>query len=611
MLSWATPAGHRPRRVADPRDQARADRDLWKPRERFHVDGILDPEVRPEIARSWMRSREGGVLAHKDLAPVEETFDPEDRILRLSRPILDRLSQELGDADMSLILTDPRGLILERRAGSASLNGGLNEVHLAPGQVYSEEKVGTNGIGTAAEVRSPFWVIGSEHYAEALQWLTCAGVPILNPITHRAEAILDLTCRLDDTNPLMMAVLKQAARDIERRLYEEASERDRELLDHFLAAARRSRRPIVALNPETVIANTAAARLLDPSDHAVLTHQVAQAIGGGGAGSGSLRLSEGRAAEIRFIELEGSESVRAAVLELDVQSPPERVRRSQDAVEALRLRLPGRSAAWQLVLTTVADARDPTVPLLIYGEPGTGKQALARYLHDSGGDDRPFAPLSAELARVGGPARWLGDVRDRLSDTRGSLVLLHLELLDSITHQALVALIAEALRQGAPRIIATACPTSETTATVQARLLSWLPLVVHVPPLRERPEDIADIMPVLLRRHAGGAVPYFSPEALQALIRADWPGNVRQLESVVQGILVRRPTRAITLQDLPAGYQSVPWRRLSPMERAQKQAILDALAQTGGNKARAAGLLGIGRATLYRKLKELGLAEGS
>jgi transcriptional regulator of acetoin/glycerol metabolism len=118
-------------------------------------------------------------------------------------------------------------------------------------------------------------------------------------------------------------------------------------------------------------------------------------------------------------------------------------------------------------------------------------------------------------------------------------------------------------------------------------------------------------MPVLLRRHAGGAVPYFSPEALQALIRADWPGNVRQLESVVQGILVRRPTRAITLQDLPAGYQSVPWRRLSPMERAQKQAILDALAQTGGNKARAAGLLGIGRATLYRKLKELGLAEGS
>lgn len=609
MLSGATSAGLGPRRIANPRDQARADRDLWKSRERFHVDGVLEPEVRPEIARSWIRSRAGGVRADREVAPDKASFDPEDRILRLARPILDRLSQELGDADMSLILTDPRGLILERRAGSASLNGGLNEVHLVPGQVYSEEMVGTNGIGTAAEIRSPSWVIGSEHYAETLQWLSCAGVPILNPITHRAEGILDLTCRLDDTNPLMMAVLKQAARDIERRLYEEASERDRELLDHFLAAARRSRRPIVALNPETVIANTAAVRLLDPSDHAVLTHQVTEAIGGGGAGTGSLRLSEGRAAEIRFIELEGSESVPAAVLEIDVQSPPEPVRRSQDAIEALRLRLPGRSAAWQLVLTTVADARDPKIPLLIYGEPGTGKQALARYLHDRAGNDCPFAPLSAELARVKDPGQWLAEVRDRLSDTRGSLVLLHLELLDSITHHALVALIAEAVRHGAPLIIATACPTSEAT-TVQARLLSWLPLVVHVPPLRERPEDIADIMPVLLRRHAGGSVPYFSPEALQALIRADWPGNVRQLESVVQGILARRPTRAITLADLPAGYRSVPWRRLSTMERAQKQAILDALAQTGGNKARAAGVLGIGRATLYRKLRELGLAKG-
>jgi len=130
--------------------------------------------------------------------------------------------------------------------------------------------------------------------------------------------------------------------------------------------------------------------------------------------------------------------------------------------------------------------------------------------------------------------------------------------------------------------------------------------VVRVPPLRERPEDIADIVPALIRRHAERG-PRCSPDLLQALMRADWPGNVRQLEAVVQRMVERRRLGELTPRDLPPDLDQPPPRRLSQMERAQRSAIVQALAQADGNKVRAAEALGIARATLYRKMKELGI----
>jgi transcriptional regulator of acetoin/glycerol metabolism len=90
-------------------------------------------------------------------------------------------------------------------------------------------------------------------------------------------------------------------------------------------------------------------------------------------------------------------------------------------------------------------------------------------------------------------------------------------------------------------------------------------------------------------------------------MRADWPGNVRQLEGVARRLATARPFGELTVRDLPADLQQ-PLRRLSQMERAQRAAILHALAQAEGNKVRAAEALGIGRATLYRKMKELSIA---
>jgi transcriptional regulator of acetoin/glycerol metabolism len=585
---------------------------MWRSRERFLDEGLVSDAVRPEIARSWVRSKQSGVIAAGDPATRHAEFDPGSRLLRLAAPILDRLADEVANADMVVILTDPSGLVLDRRAGTAALRRGLDRVLLAPGYLYSEETVGTNGIGTAAELRDVAWVVGSEHYAEWLRWLSCAGAPIRNPITGRVEGVIDLTCRLQDTTALMVPFIKEGARDIERRLYEDASQCDRDLLDRFVAVARRSSRPVVALNAQTVIANAAAARLLEPADHALLWNHGARAIETGSSAARAFRLAEGSLAAVRCIDFAQGDPEHGVVLEIDLERPqvsPSRARADSRPGRRLPASLPGRSLAWRQAWTAVIDHAALRVSLLLTGEPGTGKLAMARAAHDEVGDGGPFTVADAFMARVDGETTWLGQVRARLAEPGGTLLLRHVEALDARTANALGAVLEAVVGRAAPWVVATLSQATDGESGTDVSLADQFPADIRVPPLSERPEDLSDIVPALILRHAGEPGAHAAAELMQALMRADWPGNVRQLESVIQGMVARRSHGELTLRDLPPAYQRVPWRRLSPMERIERAAILHALEQTGGHKVRAAALLGIGRATLYRKLKELGIAD--
>ena len=580
------------------------DRTRWDSRERFLGGADRRGRVRPVIARSWVRSRESGVRADGDPTTKHIEFDPQRRLLRLARPILDRLEDEVANTDAVVILTDARGLVLDRRAGGPSLNRGLDRVFLAPGHLYAEETVGTNGIGTASEDRAATWVIGSEHYAEWLRWLSCAGVPIRDPITGRIEGILDLTCRLRDTNSLMVPFVKEGARQIEERLYSEASRRDRDLLDRFVAVARRSRQPVVAVNDQTVISNAAAARLLAPADHMQLWNHIADAVESGSGVVDGFRLSQGTMAAFRLVAFERGEPHHGAVLEIDLERSPEQshVRHAQppDAPDEL----PGVSMAWREACATAARLALGRLPVLIVGEPGVGKLALARFMHErsAGGE---MTVVDASLIRVHGASAWLKSVGIRLAERDGTLVLRHLEALDDDMASAVVALLATADPSG-PLVVGTLAEPADGQAAGPT-LRAHFPAAVRVPPLRERPEDIADIVPVLMGRHSDGRGRRCQPAVIQALIRANWPHNVRQLETVLQGTLARSRAIEITVGDLPTEYRNLPWRRLTAMERAERAAIAQALEAAGGNKSLAAASLGIARATLYRKLKELGV----
>jgi DNA-binding NtrC family response regulator len=125
-----------------------------------------------------------------------------------------------------------------------------------------------------------------------------------------------------------------------------------------------------------------------------------------------------------------------------------------------------------------------------------------------------------------------------------------------------------------------------------------------VPPLRVRRADLPDLVAALSRRHGGERIlPRWTAEAVGALRRAEWPGNVRQLESVIRGVLATHRGPHIRASDLP---EDVRRREVqagrTELERLELEAIRTVLREHAGNKRQAARALGISRSTLYRKL---------
>ncbi len=142
-------------------------------------------------------------------------------------------------------------------------------------------------------------------------------------------------------------------------------------------------------------------------------------------------------------------------------------------------------------------------------------------------------------------------------------------------------------------------------------------LTVNVPPLRDRKEDIPLLVKYFLNRFSTdhSAVRDTSPEALYCLENYDWPGNVRELENVIRRAVALRKEDFILPEDLPPNLQIPPTENAQHMIRPvdatltayEKAAIQNALARSGNNRKKSAQILGIGEATLYRKLKKYGI----
>ena len=137
---------------------------------------------------------------------------------------------------------------------------------------------------------------------------------------------------------------------------------------------------------------------------------------------------------------------------------------------------------------------------------------------------------------------------------------------------------------------------------------------VKMPPLRERKSDIPALVHTFIERNGreDNRVVDVSPDAMARLLNYNWPGNVRELENCIQRALVLGGGPVIQVKDLPSNvlYQvgsdeaKPPVSSLADLER---HAVLQALEATGGDRVRAAKLLGIGKTTIYRKLREFGL----
>jgi sigma-54 dependent transcriptional regulator, acetoin dehydrogenase operon transcriptional activator AcoR len=167
--------------------------------------------VSDRLVASWQRSEDYGVSLESVEPVFTGTYDEESLFFECGREVLTDLHRTLVNEPISLMLTDPDGLVLNRLCGDRSLLRALDDVHLAPGFAYSEREAGTNGLGLALADRVPTVVRAEEHYSMSLCTYTCAAVPVLDPMTGRLEGSVNLTTWSRSSSDLLLALAQSAA----------------------------------------------------------------------------------------------------------------------------------------------------------------------------------------------------------------------------------------------------------------------------------------------------------------------------------------------------------------------------------------------------------------
>lgn len=308
----------------------------------------------------------------------------------------------------------------------------------------------------------------------------------------------------------------------------------------------------------------------------------------------------------------------------------------------------GNSTPIRTALALIKQVANTQLPVLLTGETGVGKGVFAHYLHrESHRSSGPFhvvncgsiAPtlLESELfghekgAFSGALARRVGLLEHAdsgtvlLDEINSATPELQVRLLDFIQYGTIKRLGSNELIKPNVRLVFASNQPLEPLVTegkFRADLFYRMQVFpIDIPPLRERKSDIPLLTDMLMQTHAnqlGVKKPIIEREAMQALSEFSWPGNVRQLENLVQRLLVSTAQSSIIrISDLPPEF-FVPQKRVDvntlfypvdyhamTLKELEAQHIKYVMQQCEGNKSVAAKLLGINHSTLYRKLKEL------
>ncbi len=639
----------------------------------FIADGIEIEGLSADILRSWRRARDTfGVQA--GLKRCTRLLTPSDLAHRrthddayaLAQPILDEFSARLTPSDHVLAYVDASGWMLSLGGNPASAER-LADINFCPGANWREESAGTNGPGTSLVERRAVEVFASEHFVEAWQAWDCCAAPVFAPGSGELLGIVDITgpWAAHDVQGLVMA--RAIARAVEERLRSARAVRD-QVVEYAFRAATQGGDGLFAVDVHghVLAANDAARRRLGL--HApelpvsirellevVLRERPPTADGElvveWPGGAGKVRLAP---VPVRY----DRQAVGAVVRVLaGVASRPRAASRGGSASTGAVARydfgqILGESRP---LLAAVALARAATrndLPVVLSGESGTGKELFAQAIHSaSARSDGPFiavncgcipeALLEAELfgyeAGTFTGGRKEGNA-GKFEEADGGTIFL--DEVSELSHQAQTALLRviqerEVVRLGgsAPRrldlrlVAATNKPLAEEIRAGRFRsdlFFRLNVLAIPVPPLRERPTDVALLARALLREaeaQLGRADLALSAEAIAALEAYAWPGNVRELRNALLRAAATAVESVIEAADLPEEVRSGaapelprPGQRHSPAPASataehdpDREALVQALEASSWNVARTAQALRVSRMTLYRWIHKHGI----
>jgi transcriptional regulator of acetoin/glycerol metabolism len=597
-------------------------------------------------------------LARKDLSLLVE----QNRMLYLHAvPAMETLYQQIINTHNMVLLTDANGVIVHS-LGDADFLEKANRVALTPGVAWSEERRGTNAIGTAIAEKAPAQVHADQHFLAANHFLTCSAAPITDH-GGRVVGVLDVSGDQRSYHKHTMALVRMSALMIENQLFSATFEHAITLHFHarpeFIGTLMEG---IASFSPggRFLAANRNGLFQLGLSYPALQSHTFSSLFGlpvsalfdhYRTAAPGLLDLCMHNGVRVRGrAQLRLGSGVHALTSPGDAATPapvpaPSAVRPRR--LSGLRYLDTGDPQLAQ-VIAKVNKVLGRDIPILIMGETGTGKELLAQAIHnDSPRAQGPFVAVNCasipetlieselfgyeEGAFTG--ARKKGAVGKILQANGGTLFLDEIGDMPIGLQAHLLRVLQERMvtplgsGKSIPVNVELICATNHNLRERIARGLfredlyyRLNGLVVKLPPLRDR-LDLETVVHKILAAESEGGCHTVSDEVLRLFRQHKWPGNFRQLTNLLRtAVIMAGDEEEIGLRHMPDDFlddidqaapaaASVNTERLlasgANLEEMELSAILKSLEAHGGNVSATARALGVSRNTIYRKLPHL------
>ena len=635
-------------------------------REEYLSRGIIPTGVVTDtIIRSWQRSAERGIGMERGESRCTPRYDLMERrdknntLLLRSQPVMENLYHDICGTSSMVLLADSAGVILHS-IGDPNFVDQAQKVYLKPGGIWSESVNGTNAVGTALEDQLPVQVHSSEHFIDKNRFLSCSATPIFDPRGAILGA-LDVSGDYRSHQQHTLALVRLSAQIIENQMFAPEFSNDIVISFHlkpeFIGTLYEG---IAVFSPQGnfIAANRCALLLFGLDRFRMNGHSFASLFR-----LGLPKLFE----QVRFqhhpvlkLQLESGAEVFGRVWPgtaispvtfLPIITPVSRgkVTRSSAAAEPTLLNeLELGDRKMQTLIAKALKVVGHDIPIMIEGESGTGKELLARALHMAGPrKNGPFVPVNCasipeglieselfgyqEGAFTGAKRKGhIGKIREAdkgtlFLDEIGEMPLqLQARLLRVLQDQMVSPLGGTGSFQVELSVL---CATNRrvrdavTAGTFREDLYYRLNgLLLTLPSLREREDRVLLARKILGDLVAADRVVTISPEVLTLFEHHPWPGNIRQMHNVLRtAVALIGEGKEITVDELSedfmeqAGYGihgkkmcgSAPSATCSDtlLSDAEARHITSTLDRTGGNIAAAAKIMGIGRNTLYRKLR--------
>ena len=643
----------------------------WK---KFTVDQHLDPIVPPLIAASWRRSWgrvnpehpvEFARLRREHLLASQTAgFD----LMAIARPVMEDVYQCVQKSGTAIVLTNSIGCILDL-IGDADVLKIMEGWGAGLGAIISEEMVGTTSFGLALAERMPVQVAGSEHFVRQFHIATGAAAPMFD-ISGRLLGVLGLVMPVERYHIHSLGLVAAAARAVENQHQSDLlmAEQNAHLsqLNKILSAISDG---ILVWNTDQVLvhANHAADQMLGIPAQSMVG-KPANALFGMPAFVQQAMLERKSLTDVEGVINIGERSVNCLIsLDFVFQMPDKlqwiiitlrsekKVRRlvqqQMGALAALTLNdIPGDAPQMQRVRNFVRSAAGARASILIRGEVGTGKNALASAIHNaSPRHEGPFVifacssvPTELVINELLGNDESIENNRASGRPSKFELAqggTLFFQDVDALPLEAQAVLInaleiGVVQRLGSQRAVEVDARIVASTSADMEKLISqgaFRPdlyyrlstFAITLPPLRERPRDIPLVADRILTRFTKqlGYQVSLAPEVMDVFRKYAWPGNIREMEAVLgravtqaggagQIGLMHIPANVRLMEANPQSIRSSLQVRINSLREMERETILQMMQIYRGNVSRMAQVLNISRTTLWRKLKGFGIDPG-